>query len=88
MDDLNTAVDLANIAVAANVFLRAKTAAYNPNINDAFNGVSNIAVAARGMLREKQASAPEFGVSDEMAEASVLYDAAKGILRLRNLQQF
>ena len=88
MNDLNTAMDLANIATAANVFLRAKTAAYSPAINDAFDGVSNIAVAARGMLREKTASYPELGVSDEMAESAALYDAAKGILRLRNLQQF
>ena len=88
MNKLAKAVKYANIAMAANYFLRAKTAAYRATgpMSD-FDCLTELANAAAAVAREKQASVQEFGVTDNAAVASALYDAAKGILRMRNIQQ-
>ena len=77
---------LANLAVGANYFYRVKAANYARQYSGAsFDDLSDLAVATNGMLRQKQASMQEFGVSEQEAQLSAIRDAAKGILRLRNL---
>lgn len=86
MNKLATALHLADIAMAGNYFLRVKKAARRKAINgSAFDDLSDLAVAAAGVLQEKQASMQEFGVTSDEALNSALYDAAKGVLRLRTL---
>lgn len=88
MYKLAQALNLANLAIAANYFLRTKTASYiatGPGSD--FDRLSNTAVAAVNVLNEKKAAANGVNVSDSAAYASALYDAAKGIIRMRNIQQ-
>lgn len=80
------AIYLANLAVGANYFNRVKSASYNrANAGVDFDSLSDLAVATKGLLRQKQASMQMYGVDEEDAELMALRDAASGVIRLRNL---
>lgn len=86
MNKLATALHLADIAMAGNYFYRVKKAARRKALyGSTFDDLSDLAVAAAGVLQEKQAAMQEFGVTENEAINSALYDAAKGIIRLRTL---
>lgn len=88
MNKLAQALNFANLAIAANYFLRAKTAAYVATApGSRFDNLSNLATASVGVLNEKRAAAQGVDASEDEAYASALYDAAKGIIRMRNIQQ-
>lgn len=77
---------LYNLAKGADYFRRVKTAAAQRAMSGVdFDSLSDLAVATNGLLRQKQASMQQFGVSEEEANISAIRDAASGVIRLRNL---
>lgn len=89
MNKLAEALYCANLAMAASYFLRTKNAAYNRAINkNDSNALSNLATAVNGVAMSKSASVQDTGFTDDEAFNSALYDACKGIIRMRNISQF
>lgn len=84
MNKLAEALYYDDIATAASYILRVKTAQRN---NTLFDSLSDLSVAADGILREKEAAFND-GVDESIVLPVALYDAAKGIIRMRNLQMY
>ena len=88
MNKLAEAYYYANLAMAANYFLRTKSAEYNRKLSGIdFDSISDMALAANGVGISKSASFQQSGLTDEEAMYSALYDAAKGVIRMRNISQ-